>query len=116
MEVRQESLRAIPRIAELREKAGLTQLELSRRLGVTETTIQNWEKGRAGLEQIERLIKLCEALACDIKDLIEYVSDATNKVPKLEPTGRLGTMREKLGTDKLPHTASDETTSASQRR
>ena len=59
-------------IAKLREKAGITQLELSRIVGVTETTIANWEKGRSGIEWIERLIRLCRALDCQLEDLIEY--------------------------------------------
>jgi transcriptional regulator with XRE-family HTH domain len=66
--------KAKPRIAFLREKAGLTQLELSRIVGVTESTIQNWESGRTGTEQIERIIKFCKALNCQVEDLIEYVS------------------------------------------
>ncbi len=61
-----------PRIALLREKAGLTQLELSRLVGVTESTIQNWESGRTGTEHIERIIRFCKALNCQIQDLIEY--------------------------------------------
>jgi len=30
----------------LRQEAGLTQVELARRLGVTDHTIRNWEKSR----------------------------------------------------------------------
>jgi transcriptional regulator with XRE-family HTH domain len=60
-------------IAELRKKAGLTQLELSRRAGVTENTVQNWERGRLGLVQVERVVGFCKALNCKVEDLIEYV-------------------------------------------
>ena len=72
--------KAKSRIAVLRERARLTQLELSRLVDVTENTIQNWEKGRAGLEQIERVINFCKALNCKPEDLIEFIS-----VPKEEP-------------------------------
>jgi transcriptional regulator with XRE-family HTH domain len=65
-----------PRIAFLREKAGLTQLELSRLVGVTESTIQNWESGRTGTDHIERIIKFCKALDCRVEDLIEYISES----------------------------------------
>lgn len=67
---------AKPRIAFLREKAGLTQLELSRLVGVTESTIQNWESGRTGTDHIERIIRFCKALDCQVEDLIEYVSES----------------------------------------
>lgn len=67
--------KAKPRIASLREKAGLTQLELSRRVGVTESTIQNWESGRTGTDHIERVIKFCQALNCTVEELIEYINE-----------------------------------------
>ena len=62
------------RIGQLREKIGMTQLELSRIVGVTETTIANWEKGRSGTEWIEKITKLCRALNCQLEDLIERES------------------------------------------
>lgn len=62
------------KIAELREAVGLTQRELADLVGVTDTTIRNYEKGRSALEWIERVIRLCEALQCEPKDLIDYVN------------------------------------------
>ncbi len=67
--------KAVSRIAQLRKQKNWTQLELSRKLGVTENTIANWEKGRSGVEWIERIIKLCEIFGCNPKDLIDYVED-----------------------------------------
>jgi transcriptional regulator with XRE-family HTH domain len=111
-----EEQKAVSRIADLREKRGLTQLELSRRVGVTETTIQNWEKNRAGIEQIERVIKLCEALDCKPENLIEYVTSAVAEFQTPKPEGRLKKMRRKLGTDELTNTSSDNNSSAMERR
>ena len=62
------------RIAELRDKVGLTQRELAAIVGVTETTIANWERGRRAIEFIDKLIRLCDALQCDIRELIEQPS------------------------------------------
>ncbi len=61
------------KISELRQKSGLTQRELAYIVGVTETTIRNYEKGRSILEWIERIIRLCKALDCQPEDLISYV-------------------------------------------
>lgn len=85
-----------PRIAMLRERAGLTQLELSRLVGVTESTIQNWESGRTGSDHIERIVKFCKALDCQVEDLIEYVNDSSEEVTK--PT-TLSDVRTLLGTE-----------------
>jgi transcriptional regulator with XRE-family HTH domain len=65
------------KIADLREKVGLTQRELANLVGVTETTIANWERGRSGLDWIERLIRLCDALDCELSDLIEREEDVS---------------------------------------
>lgn len=62
----------VSRIAKLREKEGLTQLELSQLLGVTENTVANWENGRSGLEWFERVAKLCKLFNCKPDELIEY--------------------------------------------
>jgi transcriptional regulator with XRE-family HTH domain len=62
-----------PKIASLREAKQLTQLELAQLVGVTETTIANWEKGRSGIEWLDRLIRLCAALECAPEDLLSYI-------------------------------------------
>jgi DNA-binding XRE family transcriptional regulator len=60
------------KIAELRAKAGLTQLELAIAIGVDPSSIRNIEKGRAGVDQIVRIIKLCRALECSVEDLLNF--------------------------------------------
>jgi transcriptional regulator with XRE-family HTH domain len=89
--------KAKPRIAFLREKAGLTQLELSRLVGVTESTIQNWESGRTGTDHIERIVKFCKALGCQVEDLIEYINDAANE--QTAKPSSLSDIRNLLGTE-----------------
>ena len=57
-------------VVKLRKKVGLTQRQLADLVGVTETTIRNLERSRHGMEQIERIVRLCEALKCSPEDLI----------------------------------------------
>ncbi|WP_250126368.1 helix-turn-helix transcriptional regulator [Chroococcidiopsis sp. CCMEE 29] len=64
----------VSKVAQLREKAGLTQRQLADLVGVTESTIRNLERNRNGVEQIERIVKLCRALRCSAEELIEYKS------------------------------------------
>lgn len=96
--------KAKPRIAILREQAGLTQLELSRLVGVTESTVQNWESGRTGTDHIERIVKFCKALNCQVNDLIEYVNEdaVTASVGTASTTKKPSTLKDVqslLGTD-----------------
>ncbi|MBE9137642.1 helix-turn-helix transcriptional regulator [Nodosilinea sp. LEGE 07088] len=65
------------KIEALRKSKKLTQLELAQQVGVTETTIANWEKGRSGIEWIDRLIRLCAALECTPEDLLNYIPKPT---------------------------------------
>ncbi|AFY30911.1 helix-turn-helix transcriptional regulator [Calothrix sp. PCC 7507] len=101
-----------PRIALLREKAGLTQLELSRIVGVTESTIQNWESGRTGTDHIERIIRFCKALNCQVEDLVEYVNESP-EAPAASP-GSLSEIHDLLGTSAPTPITNPDTEIASQ--
>ncbi len=63
----------VSKIGELRRRAELTQRQLADEVGVTESTISNWEQGRNSLVWLERIAKLCRALQCTPEDLIDYV-------------------------------------------
>jgi transcriptional regulator with XRE-family HTH domain len=98
-----------PRIAQLREKVGLTQLELSRIVGVTETTVQNWESGRSGVDQIERIIRFCKALNCQVEDLIEFVPQESFAAKTNQPVS-LNEVQKLLGTDRSSAASTEKTT------
>ena len=79
-------MKLISKIGELREKQGLTQRQIAIELGVTETTVANWERGRSGLDWIDRLHRLCKLLDCDLDELIEYEEEKVALDGDREPT------------------------------
>ena len=87
------------KVASLREKAGLTQVQLAVLVGVTPNTIQNWEKDN-GLVQLERYLKLAEVFGCNVSDLVEYVTAPEEEKPKSKGFSlqELRELREKWGT------------------
>jgi putative transcriptional regulator len=64
----------VSKVGELRKKAELTQRQLADLVGVTESTIRNWENNRNGVEWLVRVAKLCDALDCTAQELIDFVS------------------------------------------
>lgn len=57
------------RIRALREREGLSQTDLSARIGIKATTISNWELGQA-YPQYSGIRKLCRALHCTADELL----------------------------------------------
>ena len=76
----------VSKVAELRKLVGLTQRQLADQVGVTESTISNWEQGRNSLVWLERVAKLCRALNCTPDQLIDYIEADSESVsqPELE--------------------------------
>ena len=56
-------------LAEVRRHCSLTQRQLAKAVGVTITTIQNWERGRLAISA-KRLGPLADALYCQPLDLL----------------------------------------------
>lgn len=57
------------RLRQLREAAGLTQIQLALRVGVTQGTIANWERG-ARRPQLENLVRISNILGCGVDELL----------------------------------------------
>ncbi len=56
----------------LRLRAGVTQREVALALGVTVTTVQNWEAGRRELKLNPKdMLTLCFVLNCSLEELAE---------------------------------------------
>lgn len=66
------------RIKFLREKAGISQADLSARVRVNQTAVSQWERGVA-LPSCDKLPALAEALSCTINDLFT----PTDSIPQL---------------------------------
>lgn len=73
---------AVPNIAALRKRTGLSQTQLANIVGVDPVTIRNWERGRSGLDWFVKLAKLCEALDCSPRDLVKDPDSESKKVPQ----------------------------------
>lgn len=57
----------------------LTQTELSRCTGIRPNTINDLYHEMADRINLEHLDRICEALQCNVSDLIEYVPNPTTK-------------------------------------
>ena len=58
-------------LKEMRERAGMTQAELSTEVGIPVRTISYWENGRALGMSAENLRKVATALGCTIDEIVE---------------------------------------------
>ena len=74
------------RIAQARRKAGLTQVELAKRLGVTQQAITFWER-QAPAPRAEMLSKLSEVLDISIDELLG-IAPRPNTSGKKGPASR----------------------------
>lgn len=94
-------IQAKSRLAELRERAKLTQAQLAVLIGVTTNTIQNWEK-EDGLNQLEKYLKLGEIFGLDsLKDLFEFVEVSNENTSRQHEFSfqQLKEIRESWGTN-----------------
>lgn len=66
------------KIKELREQAGLSRLELSRRSEVPAKTIDDWENNRRKPRDVYQLKKVANALDIQVDDLIDWESEGVN--------------------------------------
>jgi DNA-binding XRE family transcriptional regulator len=65
-----QSTQYVSNLAVHRQRVGMTQRELAIALDMTEVTVQNWERGRVGAMQIQRVVGLCGLLDCPVEALV----------------------------------------------
>ena len=56
-------------ISECRKGAGLTQMQLAERLGITNRAVSKWETGKA-MPDLSVMLQLCDALGITVNDLL----------------------------------------------
>ena len=56
-------------IAECRKKAGLTQMQLAEKLGITDKAISKWERGMA-MPDTSIMLELCDILGINVNELL----------------------------------------------
>ena len=66
-------MRLVLRIREWRERRGMTQAELARRVGVRQATISRLETEESRRIELDVLDRLAQALQCEPGDLLERV-------------------------------------------
>jgi transcriptional regulator with XRE-family HTH domain len=65
-------------LIKLRAKKGWSQLELSRKSGLTQQHISGLECGKFGIPKVDSLLKLSEAFDCTLYDIIYFpIADST---------------------------------------
>lgn len=63
---------------EIRKRAGVTQQQLADVVGVSKTSVRNWEHGREEPRLFVWQIKaLCRSLGCSLDDLPDYFKEKT---------------------------------------
>ncbi len=62
-------------IREFRLKAGLLQADVASAMGVTQSTVSQWESGQT-FPASSKLTKLAELLKCSVSDLLDNTDTA----------------------------------------
>ena len=70
------------RIAELRRRKGLTQVQLAYSIGMEKSNYNVIEKGKSN-PQFLTLIKICDALECQPKDFFDFTINNFLDSPKV---------------------------------
>ena len=70
-----------------RESAGLSQMELCRRSGISIDSLRNWEQGRV-LPRIDAVVKLAIALGVSVDVLVKGMEDDLATAPETKSKAR----------------------------
>lgn len=87
------------RIARLRRKKGLTQIDLAKRLRVSQPVVSGYENGITGLEGVQRITQLAGVLGVSADELLGLVKPPPGAT---EPSLRRSFYRRLISIDRLP--------------
>ena len=71
------------RVKELRKQAHLTQVELSKRLGIVQSSYADWERGKKKPTQ-ENLVKIAQVLNVSIDYLVGNSEEKSDELDNIE--------------------------------
>ncbi len=86
-------------IAQRRRDAGLTQMQLAEKLGITDRAVSKWERGKA-LPDASLMLPLCELLHITVNDLLNGEVVSMENYNKEMERKLLETIQEKQQADK----------------
>jgi transcriptional regulator with XRE-family HTH domain len=67
-------------LRQLRQRAGLTQNALARRLATHPSTVSQWERG-AAVPSLDAITRLAEALGCDRETVLAAIDAGRSSKP-----------------------------------
>lgn len=83
-----DSLEKVTKLQKARILRGFTQVELAEQTGINLRSLQYYEQGCKDIEHVrlDKLLKLCLVLKCDLKDIVEDSNCRTlvNEYNKME--------------------------------
>ena len=69
------------KLAEMRKRAGVSQIELAKHVEKSDRTIQSWEAGKAS-PPADVVWEMCEFLGCDPNTLLGWYDEHPEDMPK----------------------------------
>ena len=76
-----------------------TQADLSRITGIRPSTINEWYHEIVQRLNVEHIDRICEALQCDVSELLEYIPDKKKKTGKNLIIEKHGNRKQHKGQD-----------------
>lgn len=67
---------SVATFAELRKQKGFTQIQLAKSLGIDQSTVSLWEKGKTA-PRVDTALRLAEIMGCTVDDIFRAIRAAS---------------------------------------